>query len=643
MSEEKEWKLELDERVFNLLSHSLYGDRRAFIREMIQNAYDAGATRIDIEVSADGKTVTIKDNGKGMSYEFVKKDFKRVGKQFKPGDITAGFYGVGRLSLWHGGLGTKRVVYITSTGEEATELIWDSLKVGKQPRRLPNVLPRGTTIKLEISKKITPEEIIEYINEKIYLPIEINVNGASAGNREVLKGKGIEGVVKDNDGNPKRFVYYFDPDKRDLIILEKGFLVGKVSCSVGGYVDFKDPVKTLSREEFNVNNMDMRDAILDILYEKIFPKLSRSQLEQLNLTILNMMDWSYRWRWKGIEKMKKYLIFNGKSLEELEREKGIDKILYHPSAASNPKVQRAIEEGYVVLMGVFSGGSLLEKIGIRDIREVPNEELARTVVHKKIPKKYRPAIEKTSEMLDEIQGAFRSAVKKMREYEESGLISKSLGEKIITNAQLIESKEKEKKKEIPLQDEVIEERTEKDIIKSGFITITVGYNDNPETIAWSVGNTISLNLNNELVRVCLEKNRVDLLEEPLTHEYVHQLGIKGHGEDFTATYNLIRMEMLLRKAKKSEPVKVKRKRKIPNAPWKVRRAWYIEQVLKGRSYEEIIKDAKEKFNLSDYRAERDMEAIRKGVFDLYGPGWKERLKEIGRERGQEYRRQMRYV
>ncbi len=125
--EEKIFKAETKE-LLNLMIHSIYTNKEIFLRELISNADDAidklkfqsltdtdilkdnDKFRIDISVDKDNRTLTISDNGIGMTYEEVddnigtiaksgSKLFKEQLEEAKKGDIDIiGQFGVGFYS-----------------------------------------------------------------------------------------------------------------------------------------------------------------------------------------------------------------------------------------------------------------------------------------------------------------------------------------------------------------------------------------------------------------------------------------------------------------------------------------------------------------------------------------------------------------
>ena len=125
--EEKIFKAETKE-LLNLMIHSIYTNKEIFLRELISNANDAidklkfqsltdseilkgdNKFKIDISVDKNNRTLTITDNGIGMTYEEVddnigtiaksgSKLFKEQLEEAKKGDIDIiGQFGVGFYS-----------------------------------------------------------------------------------------------------------------------------------------------------------------------------------------------------------------------------------------------------------------------------------------------------------------------------------------------------------------------------------------------------------------------------------------------------------------------------------------------------------------------------------------------------------------
>ena len=85
-----------------------FADPMSFLRELIQNAIDAGSEEIEVDVEfepgKDGDGVTIvrvDDFGEGMTREIVEKRLTRLFSSAKDGDMTKiGKFGIGFVSVF---------------------------------------------------------------------------------------------------------------------------------------------------------------------------------------------------------------------------------------------------------------------------------------------------------------------------------------------------------------------------------------------------------------------------------------------------------------------------------------------------------------------------------------------------------------
>jgi hypothetical protein len=117
------------------------------VRELVQNAADAGARRIDIEVSHDRARglarLAVRDDGRGMGAGDV-EGYLTIGFSEKDPGQHRGRFGIGKLSPY--ALGFERMLVDTSTGTEATriELLPDG--TGEVTPRLAG--PPGTEVRV---------------------------------------------------------------------------------------------------------------------------------------------------------------------------------------------------------------------------------------------------------------------------------------------------------------------------------------------------------------------------------------------------------------------------------------------------------------------------------------------------------------
>lgn len=114
--------------ILETLTVGMYGEARNAIREYIQNGFDsiqraideakvlpAGGGLIEIELSADNKSLVIRDNGAGLSVKSATATLTRVGASTKNHTRNAGFRGIGRLA---GIVFSDKVTFVTKAKGE---------------------------------------------------------------------------------------------------------------------------------------------------------------------------------------------------------------------------------------------------------------------------------------------------------------------------------------------------------------------------------------------------------------------------------------------------------------------------------------------------------------------------------------------
>ena len=168
-------------KLLDLMIHSLYSNKEIFLRELISNASDAteklryeaidnekltqGDTelKIKIDLDKDAKTITITDNGIGMSYDEVIDNIgtiaksgtseffsKLTGDKAKDSELI-GQFGVGFYSAFM--VADKIIVLTRRAGEDASKGVrWESTGDGKYTIEHITKATRGTEIILHMKK-----------------------------------------------------------------------------------------------------------------------------------------------------------------------------------------------------------------------------------------------------------------------------------------------------------------------------------------------------------------------------------------------------------------------------------------------------------------------------------------------------------
>jgi len=185
--EEKIFKAETKE-LLNLMIHSIYTNKEIFLRELISNANDAidklkfksltdtdilkgdDKFRINISVDKDNRTLTIMDNGIGMTYEEVddnigtiaksgSKLFKEQLEEAKKGDIDIiGQFGVG---FYSGFIVADKITLETKSPYSENGVKWISNGDGNYEIEEISKEDRGTKITLHLKDGDEYNEFLE--------------------------------------------------------------------------------------------------------------------------------------------------------------------------------------------------------------------------------------------------------------------------------------------------------------------------------------------------------------------------------------------------------------------------------------------------------------------------------------------------
>ncbi len=185
-------------QLLDLMVHSLYSDKEVFLRELISNASDAldklrfeqltsselapaGALGVRLEANAEARTLTIHDNGIGMTREEViknigtiaksgTKEFQTAVKAARTGDAKTavpdliGQFGVGFYSAF---MVADRITLTTRKAGTTTATQWESAGDGAYTIGEGERAETGTTITLHLRPVDTEHGMRDYTDEHV--------------------------------------------------------------------------------------------------------------------------------------------------------------------------------------------------------------------------------------------------------------------------------------------------------------------------------------------------------------------------------------------------------------------------------------------------------------------------------------------
>ena len=119
-------------RIVDYLSSGLYESPAACLKELINNSYDADATRVDVFVKPDADRIILEDNGCGMNKNDFIKNFSRISESYKREDSDATPFGrqkIGKIGI--GFIAANEIcdeMELVSTKQGSTQLLQVSIR-----------------------------------------------------------------------------------------------------------------------------------------------------------------------------------------------------------------------------------------------------------------------------------------------------------------------------------------------------------------------------------------------------------------------------------------------------------------------------------------------------------------------------------
>jgi len=192
VKEKTSLEVTVDKRHIVTIGERLYTESVELLRELVNNAYDADAERVDVEINPD--RISVSDNGTGMDLDGLKQYFN-IGSEEKVvharspkyGRVRIGQFGIGKFASL---AAASRFEVITQFKEFAARVLFDKehwqasqdtwhlpLEIIQPDRERGN----GTTVILShLSKNFDPEEVEKKLMESAPLKaphFEVYVNG----------------------------------------------------------------------------------------------------------------------------------------------------------------------------------------------------------------------------------------------------------------------------------------------------------------------------------------------------------------------------------------------------------------------------------------------------------------------------------
>ena len=202
------------ENIFPIIKKFLYSDHEIFLRELVSNAVDAtsklkalsslgevkgdvGTPLVEVKVDKEAKTITISDNGIGMTSEEVKKYINQVAfsgaeefvKKYDDKLDDAGIIGHFGLGFYSAFMVAENVEIFTKSYQDEPSVKWSCDGSPKFKLEETDKENRGTDIVLHIAEDsiefLEDSRISELLNKYCkFLPVEIKFGTKEITNKE---------------------------------------------------------------------------------------------------------------------------------------------------------------------------------------------------------------------------------------------------------------------------------------------------------------------------------------------------------------------------------------------------------------------------------------------------------------------------
>ncbi|WP_374347967.1 molecular chaperone HtpG [Chitinimonas sp.] len=307
-------------QLLQLMIHSLYSNKEIFLRELVSNASDAcdklkfeslnndalyekdGDVRIEIAFDKDARTITIRDNGIGMTRDEVianigtiarsgtKEFFSKLSGDAQKDANLIGQFGVGFYSAF---IVADRVTLTTRRAGTTEAVRWESEGAGEFTLEDVQKEGRGTEIVLhlkdgedEFLDDYRLKSIIRRYSDHITLPIKMKKGNSYGENGEIIVSDEMETVNKANamwtrpkseisDDDYKAFYKHASHDWEEPLAWSHARVEGRQEYTELLYVPKRAPFDLYDRERRHGVKLFVRRVFIMEDAEKLLPQYLR--------------------------------------------------------------------------------------------------------------------------------------------------------------------------------------------------------------------------------------------------------------------------------------------------------------------------------------------------------------------------------
>ena len=137
-SQDHRYEMSISLGILDHLGLNLYSNTPAVISEVIANAWDADATRVEITIDTSNNTITVTDNGHGMNLDEINRRYLLVGYRRRDdqgpetlkGRKPMGRKGIGKLSLFS--IAETILIHTKKAGSDPEAFLMDALEIRRK-------------------------------------------------------------------------------------------------------------------------------------------------------------------------------------------------------------------------------------------------------------------------------------------------------------------------------------------------------------------------------------------------------------------------------------------------------------------------------------------------------------------------------
>lgn len=342
-------------RVLEILSNDIYDSPYALLRENVQNAYDAILMRksvdgtsfqAEINITINGRAITIEDNGIGMDEEVFQNNYWKAGSSGKNNEEAKkagviGTFGIGAMANF----GVASSLAVVSKKFETditikTSAVRENLSVTEECVEFEilkeNRAQSGTTVEVMIDEGVSFNEAgaIQYLKPYVqYVQVPIRLNGKVISQKKYLDQLNTVKHSIENDSiisinhdhinakirciiqkNSQVKVHVTDikinnaPVSGDMVLIQSnGNVYGLRSYfglapipipsmyGFGGIVNLSNLIPTAGREALNRESINTVTQIVNIAEKIVSEQLSKFDLADNNQHFLNYIVNQFRY------------------------------------------------------------------------------------------------------------------------------------------------------------------------------------------------------------------------------------------------------------------------------------------------------------------------------------------------------------